>query len=106
MVDGEQIWPVPSLGFREGASSPAVALFVERARAVAPRVELGGDAGLIGEICRRLDGIPLAIELAAARIRAMSPLQIRDRLDDRFRILTGGSRRPLQRPPPLPHTCH
>ncbi len=103
MVDGEQIWPVPSLGFREGASSPAVALFVERARAVAPRFELGSDAGLISEICRRLDGIPLAIELAAARIRAMSPLQIRDRLDERFRILTGGSRRALERHQTLRH---
>src|SRR5205085_5820479 len=103
MVDGEQIWPVPSLSFREGASSPAVALFVERARAVAPQVELGGDAALISEICRRLDGIPLAIELAAARIRAMSPLQIRDRLDERFRILTGGSRRALERHQTLRH---
>jgi class 3 adenylate cyclase len=103
MVDGEQIWPVPSLGFREGASSPAVALFMERARAVAPRFELGGDAGVISEICRRLDGIPLAIELAAARMRAMSPLQIRDRLDERFRILTGGSRRALERHQTLRH---
>ena len=97
MVEGEQIWPVPSLGFREGVASPAVALFVERARAVAPRFELGADADLISEICRRLDGIPLAIELAAARIRAMSPAQIHDRLDERFRILTGGSRRGLER---------
>src|SRR3954453_20661466 len=97
MVDGEQIWPVPSLGFREGAASPAVALFVERARAVAPRFELGADADFVSEICSRLDGIPLAIELAAARIRAMSPVQIHDRLNERFRLLTGGLRRGLER---------
>jgi predicted ATPase len=103
MVDGEQIWPVPSLGFRDGIRSPAVELFVERARAVVPRFELGADADAVGEICRRLDGIPLAIELAAARIRAMSPGQVRDRLDERFRLLTGGSRRALERHQTLRH---
>jgi class 3 adenylate cyclase len=66
MVDGERIWPVPSLGFRDGVRSPAVDLFVDRARAVAPEFEPGGDDGAIREICKRLDGIPLAIELAAA----------------------------------------
>jgi predicted ATPase len=103
MVDGERIHPVPSLGFRDGAQSPAVALFADRARSVAPDFALGGDAAAISEICRRLDGIPLAIELAAARVRAMSPAQIRDRLDERFRLLTGGSRRALERHQTLRH---
>jgi len=102
-IDGEQAWPVPSLSVREGADSPATRLFVERARAVSPGFELGGDEATIGEICRRLDGIPLAIELAAARIRSMSPAQIRDRLDERFRLLTGGSRRALERHQTLRH---
>jgi predicted ATPase len=95
-IGGEQIWPVSSLGFRDGTSSPAVELFVERARAVMPEFA-------VCEICRRLDGIPLAIELAAARTRAMSPQQIRDRLDERFRLLTGGSRRALERHQTLRH---
>ena len=103
MVDGERIWPVPSLGFREGAQSPAVALFTDRARSVVPDFDLGSEAEAVGEICRRLDGIPLAIELAAARVRAMSPTQIRDRLDERFRLLTGGSRRSLERHQTLRH---
>ena len=103
MVDGERIWPVPSLGFRDGAQSPAVALFVDRARAVAPDFDAASDTAAITEICRRLDGIPLAIELAAARVRAMSPTQIRDRLDERFRLLTGGARRALERHQTLRH---
>ncbi len=103
MVDGERIWPVPSLGFREGGPSPAVDLFVDRARAVAPEFEPGGDEATIREICRRLDGIPLAIELAAARTRAMSPTQIRDRLNERFRLLTGGMRGGLERHQTLRH---
>ena len=97
MLDGERAWPVPSLGFREGAASPAVALFVERARAVVPSFELGKDEEHVAEICRRLDGVPLAIELAAARTRSMSPAQIRARLEERFKLLTGGSRRALER---------
>lgn len=102
-IDGEQTWPVPSLGFRDGDVSPAVQLFVERARAVAPAFALGDDGAAVAEICRRLDGIPLAIELAAARIRSMSPTQIRDRLDERFRLLTGGPRRVLERHQTLRH---
>ncbi len=97
MVDGERSWPVPSLSVRDGLASPAVQLFVERARAVVPDFVLGGDGEVVGEICRRLDGIPLAIELAAARTRSMSPMQIRDRLEERFSLLTGGSRRTLER---------
>jgi predicted ATPase len=73
MVDGERIWPVPSLAFRGGITAPAVALFAERARAVMPQFQLEPEAEAVGDICRRLDGIPLAIELAAARIRVMSP---------------------------------
>lgn len=97
MVEGERIWPVPPLGFRDGGRSPAVDLFIDRARAVAPDFEPGGDDSAIREICQRLDGIPLAIELAAARTRAMSPVQIRDRLNERFRLLTGGMRGALER---------
>src|SRR5262249_8670147 len=103
MVDGERIWPVPSLGFNNGAQSPAVALFTDRARAVAPDFDAASDIAATSEICRRLDGIPLAIELAAARVRAMSPAQIRDRLNERFRLLTGGARRALERHQTLRH---
>jgi predicted ATPase len=102
-VDGERSWPVPSLGLHDGIASPAVVLFVERARSVEPHFDLGGDGDIVCEICRRLDGIPLAIELAAARIRAMSASQIRDRLHERFRLLTGGSRRALERHQTLRH---
>ena len=92
MVNGEQSWSVPSLSVADGQASPAVALFVERARGVAADFELGEHAAAVTEICRRLDGLPLAIELAAARVRAMSPAQIRDRLDQRFALLTGAPR--------------
>ena len=91
-VDGERAWPVPALSVQGGEASPAVELFVERARGVAAGFELGEQAATVAEICRRLDGIPLAIELAAARVRAMSPAQIRDRLDQRFQLLTSGTR--------------
>jgi predicted ATPase len=68
-----------------------------------PSFELAADAEAVTEICRRLDGIPLAIELAAARVRSMSPAQIRANLDERFRLLTGGSRRALERHQTLRH---
>ncbi len=77
----------------EVAESDAVALFVERARQAHPGFTLSdANAAIVGEICRRLDGIPLALELAAARARMLSLEQIRSRLDDRFRLLTGGQR--------------
>jgi predicted ATPase/class 3 adenylate cyclase len=77
---------------------PAVALFVERARAVERTFELTDDnAGPVAEICRRLDGIPLAIELAAARVTILSPHRLQEKLDDRFRLLTGGKRDVLPR---------
>jgi len=76
----------------------SVRLFVERATAVQPHFTLtDGNAAAIAQICRRLDGIPLAIELAAARVKAMRVEQIAERLDDRFRLLTGGSRTALPR---------
>lgn len=99
-VNGEHVWPVPSLGVRDPSSG--VELFVDRARAVEPSFELGSDADVVADLCRRLDGIPLAIELAAARMRSMSPSQVRDRLDERFKLLTG-ARRSLERHQTLRH---
>lgn len=87
-VAGEHVWRVPSL-----AGSDAVRLFAERAAAVLPAftpTEATADA--IGRICERLDGIPLAIELTAARMGVLSVDQIAERLDDRFGLLTGGAR--------------
>ena len=97
-VGAEHLWPVPSLGVGEGESSAAVELFVERARAVKPgfTTDDGADASAMVEICRRLDGIPLAIELAAARMVSMNPAEVLARLNDRFRLLSG-SRRGLER---------
>jgi predicted ATPase/class 3 adenylate cyclase len=96
-VAEEQVWPVPSLSVA-GDEADAVALFTERAQAVAPRFSLDaeGDRAVVEEICRRLDGIPLAIELAASRMASMSPHEVRDRLHDRFRLLSG-ARRGLER---------
>ncbi|WP_327116369.1 winged helix-turn-helix domain-containing protein [Streptomyces sp. NBC_01341] len=95
-VPGETVRPVGPL-----PPDPAHRLFAERARAVrpdfAPDTGAGGDPGAVAEICRRLDGLPLAIELAAARLRLLTPRQIADRLDDRFRLLTSGSRTVLPR---------
>ena len=93
----EQLWPVPSLEYT-GIDSAAATLFTERAKAVAPAMSLSApdDVNVVVEICRRLDGIPLAIELAASRMQAMTVTEVRDRLDDRFRLLVG-SRRGLER---------
>ena len=87
-----------SLTAEEAGRSEAVRLFVDRTRAVLPDFDLTAEnAGAVAEICRRLDGIPLAIELAAARARILSVDQIRDRLDDRFRLLTGGNKAAVSR---------
>ncbi|WP_225850862.1 BTAD domain-containing putative transcriptional regulator [Streptomyces sp. HPF1205] len=93
-VPGEVVRPVEPL-----PPLPAYRLFAERAAAVRPGAaeDVDADADAVRVICRRLDGLPLAIELAAARLRALSPRQIADRLDDRFRLLTGGSRTLLPR---------
>lgn len=93
-IGGEHTWPVPPLDVDDGVTSPAVSLFVERALAVAPDFSLDGPATVeaVTEICRRLDGIALAIELAAARMVSMSAEEVRDRLGDRFRLLSGGRR--------------
>src|SRR5215218_9685711 len=92
-VASETAWLVPPL-----ASAEAVQLFVERARATLPSFCLtSANTEAVTEICRRLDGIPLAIELAAARVRVLSPEQIARRLDDAFRLLTTGSRTALAR---------
>ncbi|MER5307166.1 BTAD domain-containing putative transcriptional regulator [Streptomyces sp. NPDC002773] len=92
-VPGEAVRPVEPL-----PPDPAHRLFAERARAVRPAFDLARDGGeAVDEICRRLDGLPLAIELAAARLRLLTPRQIADRLDDRFRLLTSGARTVLPR---------
>jgi predicted ATPase/class 3 adenylate cyclase len=101
-VADEQVWPVSSLDVGAGTDSAAVQLFVQRAHSVAPHFTPTREADAVVEICRRLDGIPLAIELAASRIASMSPGEVRDRLDDRFRLLIG-SRRGLGRHQTLRH---
>jgi predicted ATPase len=103
-IADERLWPVPSLDVGAGVDSAAVALFVERAQHVSPGFTVGddGEAGAVVEICRRLDGIPLGIELAASRMAAMTAGEVRDRLDQRFRLLVG-SRRGLERHHTLRH---
>jgi predicted ATPase len=101
----EQLWPVPALDVNDGAHSDAATLFVERAGHLAPEVALGADDSVdaVVEICRRLDGLPLAIELAASRLQSMTVVEVRDRLHDMFRLLVG-SRRALERHQTLRHT--
>ena len=92
-VAGEAIWRIPSL-----VPSDAAALFLDRARLADSNFHLDVDQAPMADlVCRRLDGIPLAIELAAARVHMMSVPQILERLEDRFRLLTGGSRTALPR---------
>ncbi len=92
-IAGEATFRMPSL-----PEAAAIALFVERAQAVNDRFELtDDDAPIVADICRRLDGVALAIELAAARVKMLSPQQLRDRLNERFRVLTGGGRDRLPR---------
>jgi predicted ATPase/class 3 adenylate cyclase len=112
-VAGETAWPVPSLALPD-AGDPrdsehlravealtqcaAVRLFLDRAVAVHPSFRVTPqNAPAVALICARLDGIPLAIELAAARIRVLPPAELLTRLEDRFRLLTGGSRTALER---------
>ena len=94
-VEGEMTWRVPSLAVPPQTADPAalggfdaVRLFLERARQVRPEVTV---TPLVAQICRRLDGIPLALELAAARVGGIAIDRLVDELDDRFRLLTGGS---------------
>ncbi|OBJ22968.1 ATP-binding protein [Mycobacterium colombiense] len=103
-VADEQLWLLPSLDVGAGIDSAAVNLFVERARSVVSKFSLSspGEADAVLEICRRLDGIPLAIELAASRMASMSASEVRDRLDHRFRLLVG-ARRGLERHHTLRH---
>ncbi|MBC8138853.1 MAG: tetratricopeptide repeat protein [Fibrella sp.] len=116
-VTGEQVYPVPSLGLpspeaMEGRAGlltveknpaflleyPGIQLFVQRAIQATPSFRLDRrNAQAVAEICQRLDGIPLAIELAASRLRSLSVGDIQTRLSDRFRLLTGGSRSALPR---------
>ena len=105
-IGGETMYRVPSLslpgpddtGPAAAGSSDAVALFAARARAHGVALPADEQSGsLVVSICRRLDGMPLAIELAAARLRSMSLNELHDRLDQRFRLLTGGSRTALAR---------
>src|SRR5712691_4313558 len=106
-VAGETVWRVPSLsapdprvasGTDEIAAAESVRLFVERSRAALPRFALtDANAPDVAQICRRLDGIPLAIELAAARVSSLGVHQLTNRLDDRFQLLTRGSRTAAQR---------
>ena len=87
-----------------GIDSAAVSLFVERAQGITPGFAIidGDEAAAVTEICQRLDGIPLAIELAASRMASMTASEMRDRLDHRFRLLVG-SRRGLERHHTLRH---
>lgn len=98
-VSGEKVVRVAGMATpedeqdRQSELYPAVRLFVDRAQVVDPAFVLNaGDAAAVVRICRRLDGLPLAIELAAARVRVLSPTQIDQRLQDRFALLTGGPR--------------
>jgi predicted ATPase len=103
-VSDERLWRVPSLDVNSGTESAAVNLFVDRAHSVVSDFSLAqpGEADAVVEICRRLDGIPLAIELAASRMASMTASDVRDRLDHRFRLLVG-SRRGLARHQTLRH---
>ena len=106
-IPGEVIWRIPSLSFPDAGPLPsleqltryeAVRLFAERAATNAPGFRMApGNVPAVVMVCRQLDGIPLAIELAAARVKVLAVEQIANRLDDRFRLLTGGGRVALAR---------
>jgi predicted ATPase len=92
-VAGEVTWSTPSLSLTDDA----VELFADRARLARPDFDVADNAAVVAEICQRLDGVPLAIELAAARVRSLSLDEIIDGLHDRFRLLTGGARTAVPR---------
>lgn len=102
-VAGETAWLVPPLSLAAPPGSAdalpeAVQLFVQRAQAASPAFRLTSDnRDAVQRVCARLDGLPLALELAAARLRALSPEQVAERLDDRFRLLVTGNRTALPR---------
>ena len=102
-IDGETVYRVPSLSLPDSPYQSlmeyeSTQLFIDRAAKAEPRFHLTDhNASSIAQICQRLDGIPLAIELAAARVKLFTPEQIAERLDDRFKLLTGGSRTALPR---------
>jgi predicted ATPase len=106
-VDGESTYRVPSLEVPPEDSSDltpeqlaqyaSVDLILQRARSHGASPRIGEQAAAIASICRRLDGIPLALELVAGRLASMPPVEVERRLDDRFRLLTGGSRTALPR---------
>src|SRR4029450_13966009 len=98
---GEQEYPVPPL-----PTEDAVELFAERARAVRPEFALNGDLAAVVDICARLDDLPLAIELAAARVKLLTPLKLLERLDQRLPVLTGGARDAPARHPTLRAPIH
>jgi non-specific serine/threonine protein kinase len=102
-VAGELVWPVAPLGIpaldertklpEQITDTASVRLFVERANAARPDFGVTSqNAAAVAQICRRLDGLPLALELAAARIRVLSPEQLAERIDERFQLLVGGPR--------------
>jgi predicted ATPase/DNA-binding SARP family transcriptional activator len=91
-LGGEAIWPVPPLTLED-----AVELFADRAGAAGAPAGTDDGPSVVEDVCTRLDGLPLAIELAAARVRVIPVQQLADRLDDRFRLLTGGARTALPR---------
>jgi predicted ATPase/DNA-binding SARP family transcriptional activator len=104
-ITGERVYPVaplpvppPAVGLGDAMGSPALRLFADRAAAAVFGFRLTAEnLPAVAEICRRLDGLPLAIELACARLRTLPATELAARLDDRFRLLTGGSRAALPR---------
>lgn len=97
-VAGERVWQVQPLDVGAGLDGPAVSLFRDRATAADPSFSWEHtDQEAVGELCRRLDGLPLALELAAARVRSMTPTDLADRLDHRFELFTGPARATTRR---------
>jgi predicted ATPase/class 3 adenylate cyclase/Tfp pilus assembly protein PilF len=106
-IDGEALLPLSSLSLPDDseeaetetlAQCEAIRLFIDRATTALPTFRFSaGNAQAVAQVCARLDGLPLALELAAARVKVLSPQQIAERLDDRFRLLSGGSRTALPR---------